>query len=210
MAASKQSSNIQHVGYTEMYEWVRPPKARAGKFVQFSKRYPEMIELCKDDGAILAGVSTVRSAADSDNPEQWKYAYLMNEVGDIYMKEEVLAVGVKCYDQHQEFSYISTRPWRHYIKVPSKEYNPSQNYIPRTGRHEWTRVALLGKVIVYDNGACTPGQFCMPYTGDDMQQAGNAVPWDGKSKTRMYVLDRISDTTVEIVLNSINTEVGGK
>ena len=37
--------------------------------------------------------------------------------GDNYLKKERLAVGIKQYDQHNEFSYISTRPWEHYVNV---------------------------------------------------------------------------------------------
>ena len=195
---------IQPFGYTEMYEWVRAPKARFAKFVQFSKRYPDHIELCKDKDAVLAGVSTICSTIESDNPQQWRYAYMCTETGDIFMKEETLAVGIKCYDQHNEFSYISTRPWKHYVKVPSKDYDPKRKYVARTARNEWVRVTLLGKAIVEDGGQCSPGEYCMPYTGDDMEKAGTAVKWDGKSKARFYVMERVSDNTCMIVMHDTN------
>lgn len=203
---------IQPMGYTEMYEWVRPPQAqdKFGRFVQFSQRYPQKIEYCHDDGAVIAGVSTICSVIESDDPKQWKYAYMCTETGDLLMKEETLAVGVKCYDQHNEMSYISTRPWKHYIKVPSPSYKHDMPYTKRTSRNEWVRVALLGKTVVIDNGTCTPGKYCQPYVGDDMQKAGTAVPWDGNSEARFYVLERISENAVMIVMNSLNLQAGGK
>lgn len=201
---------IQPVGYAEMYEWVKVPHDRFARFVQFSKRYPDLIEPYHDASAVLAGVSTICALEESDDPKQWKYAYMCTNTGDTLMREETLAVGIKCYDQHNEFSYISTRPWKHYVKVPADDYDPKRQYVPRTSRNEWVRVSLLGKTIVMDDGTLKPGTFCMPYTGDDMQKAGSAIEWDGKSPAKFYVLDRMSDNTVIIVLNTTNIRVGGE
>lgn len=192
---------IQPFGYTEMYEWVTVPiEQRFGLFVQFNKHYPEKIEPYHVEGAVLGGVSSICAAVESDNPEQWKYAYMCNAVGDIFMKEQISAVGVKCYDQNNEMSYMSTRPWKHYNKVPNKYFDNKKQYVPRTSRPEWVRVVLLGKALVIDNGTVEPGEYCMPYAGKDMQKAGTAVPWDGKSQYKFYVLERMTDSTVQIVV----------
>ena len=196
---------IQPFGYTEMYEWTKTPaNQRFGLFVQFSKRYPDRIELCHSEDGVLAGVSSICSVVESDNPQQWKYAYMCNSVGDVFMKEETLAVGVKCYDQHNELSYISTRPWKHYVKVPNKYLDTTKKYVPRTARNEWVRVVLLGKALVVDDGTLNPGEYCMPYIGDDMQKAGTAVKWDGESSRKFYVMERMTDSTVMIVINTLS------
>ena len=196
---------IQPFGYTEMYEWARTPSDRRfGLFVQFNKRYPNMIEPCHSGDGVLAGVSSICSVIESDNPQQWKYAYMCNSVGDVFMKEETLAIGVKCYDQHNELSYISTRPWKHYVKVPNKYLDKEKKYVQRTSRNEWVRVTLLGKALVEDDGSLVPGEFCMPYIGDDIQKAGTAVKWDGKSNHKFYILERMTDNTVLIVINTLN------
>ena len=196
---------IQPFGYTEMYEWTKTPaNQRFGLFVQFSKRYPDRIELCHSEDGVLAGVSSICSVVESDNPQQWKYAYMCNSVGDVFMKEETLAVGVKCYDQHNELSYISTRPWKHYVKVPNKYLDTTKKYVPRTARNEWVRVVLLGKALVVDDGTLNPGEYCMPYIGDDMQKAGTAVKWDGESSRKFYVMERMTDCTVMIVINTLS------
>ena len=201
-----EDKNIQCFGYTEMYEWAKVPKKRRfGLFVQFNKHYPSRIEPYFDTSAQLAGVSTICSVLESDNPEQWKYTYMCNEIGDLYLREETLAVGIKQYDQEKEFSYISTRPWKHYVKIPNKAFDPNKQYVPRVHRQEWTRVTMLGKTIVYDNGEVEAGSYCMPYSGDDAKQMGTAVPWDGKSKCKFYVLERITDNTVLIVVNAFDS-----
>ena len=92
---------IQKFGYTEMYEWSSPSNKRLGLFVQFDKRHPNKIQPYTGDG-VLVGVSTVCSVKESDNPDNWKSAYLCDEVGDYYLKKETLAVGVKEYDQKEE------------------------------------------------------------------------------------------------------------
>lgn len=208
--AQAEEKLLQPMGFTEMYEWYRIPKDRFGRFVQFSKRNPDKVEPLHDKDAVLCGVSSICSVIESDNPSHWKYAYLCNEVGDNLMKEEVLAVGIKVYDQHKEMSYITTRPWSHYIKVQSEAYDPERKYTKRTSRNEWTRVTLLGKAIVIASADVKPGEYCMPYTGDDMTLAGSAVPWDGESRARFYVLDRMSDKTVVIVMDAINMRVVDK
>lgn len=190
---------IQPFGYTEMYEWVRAPIKRFGLFVQFSKRYPNRIEPYHDSNAILAGVSSICAVTESDNPKQWKYAYMCNNVGDVFVKEETLAVGVKCYDQDKEMSYMSTRPWKHYIKIPNEYLDEKRTYVPRTARSEWVRVTLLGKALVEDDGTIIPGGYCMPYTGDDMEKAGTAVRWDGKSPVKFYVLERMTNNSIMIL-----------
>lgn len=194
---------IQPFGYTEMYEWYQTPVERKfGLFVQFNKRYPNKIEPYHTEGAQLAGVSSICSVIESDNPKQWKYAYMCNAVGDVYMKEETLAVGIKQYDQHKELAYISTKPWKHYIKVPNKYYDSTKKYVERINRNEWVRVTLLGKALVEDDGTLKPGGYCMPYVGNDKLKAGTAVQWDGKSAIKFYVLERMTDSSVMIVTNS--------
>lgn len=196
---------IQSFGFTEMYEWVNIPQGpRFGLFVQFNKHYPSRIEPYFDKDAVLAGVSTICSTIESDDPAAWKYSYMCNEVGDVFLREETLAVGIKQYDQHKELAYISTQPYKHYVKVPNQHFDSTKQYVPRSKRPEWVRVTMLGKTIVYDSGDVKPGEYCMPYVGKEKQKFGTAVPWDGKSANKFYVLDRLTEKTVVIVVNAFN------
>lgn len=195
---------IQPFGYTEMYEWAKIPTMRKlGSFVQFSPHYPNKIELYDGTGVFL-GISSICSAHNSDDPEEWHGKYACDSVGDIYMKEETLAVGTKVYDQDKEFSYIETKPWKHYIKINSPMYNDKNQYSKRSSRKEWVRVNILGKTIVNDNGKCKPGDFCTPYTGDDMEFIGTAIPATNDSEIKFYVLERISDSSIMITNNYIH------
>lgn len=196
---------INPVGYSEMYEWAEiPAESPYGLFVTFSSENPDKIEPVKSgsDEHIL-GVTTIQTVQTSDDPNNWKYAYMCNEVGDKFLKNDKIAIGVKEYDQVEEFSYIHTRPYNHYVQVPSKYYDPKQEYVKRSNRKEWVRVNLIGKVIVRDNGKCKPGEYCQPNsTGKSKKQRGYAVPADMKAYGwKFYVTQRITENTIEIVMS---------
>lgn len=192
---------IQKFGYTEMYEWENIPanNLKTGRFVVFSEKTPEKIVLSSKENQIVVGVSTVNAVVESDNPSEWKYKNLCNEYGDLYLRKEKLAVGEKIYDQLNEMNYIRTRPWEHFIPITNKYFDESKKYLKRTNRAEWTRVTILGKAIVFDDGKCEPGTWCTPYTGKLKENYGMAVPATDKSKNKYYVLDRLSKTTILIL-----------
>lgn len=181
-----------------MYEWYDTPlKGTLGRFVQFSKEDPQKIEYFNGKGP-LVGVSTIQSTITSDDPNEWKYAYMCSEVGDRFLKKEHIAVGTKHYDQLLELSYIKTSPYEYLNTVPSKYYNKDRKYTKRSNRQEWIRVNLLGKVIVEDNGKCVPGEYCQPNVGDYNIENGIAVPYKS-GKYKYYILRRLTDKTIEIL-----------
>ncbi len=195
---------IQPFGYTEMYEWYVPPTdptRRLGVFVQFSKRSPDKIEIYDDPSSCLVGVTTVCAASTSDDPDSWSYAYKHDAIGDYYVKLERLAVGIKQYDQDLEMSYMKTQPYDHYVKVINQLYDPSRKYVKRSKRVEWTRVSILGKAIVRDDGSCIPGEYCTPKISDDYSECGLATRYlDGMDGPRFYVMQRVTDNSVMILI----------
>ena len=190
---------VRQIGYTEMFEWQTIPESAYGLFVQFSKEEPEKVEPYHDKDGVLVGVSSVSARCISDDPEQWDKAYLYNELGDNYLKKERLAVGIKQYDQHNEFSYISTRPWEHYVNVVNPEYDKKRNYVKRSLRNEWIKVNIGGKVIVKDNGKCVPGSYCKPYCGDVKELHGIAIPAEKTDNNAFYVMHRLSNDVIMII-----------
>lgn len=193
---------IQDFGYSEMYEWyeVPQPAFRLGRFVTFSKNdSTKIVPVSKEDQFII-GVSTINSAFDSDDPDEWKYKNMCNEYGDLYLTEEKLAVGTKTYDQLNEMNFIRTYPWKHLVKIENKLYDKTKKYVKRSNREEWVRVNLMGKVIVFDDGKCKPGEWCKPYTGKMKELQGSAVPANENDKQKFYVMCRLSAKTI-VILN---------
>ena len=194
---------IQKFGYSEMYEWetIPPQQYRLGRFVTFSTTSPEKIVPVSKATDIVFGVTTVNSVTDSDNPNEWKYKNICNEYGDMYLQNLRLAVGAKVYDQVNEINFIKTYPWEHYVPVQNKFFDEKKQYVKRTNREEWIRVNLIGKCVVFDDGSCKPGEWCVPYTGKMKELQGSAVPAPEKTKQqKFYVLGRVSDKTI-IILN---------
>jgi len=194
---------IQRFGYSEMYEWAKLPlqEHRLGRFVTLSKDSPDKIVPVSKTTDYVLGVTTVNSLIDSDDPSDWKYKNICNEYGDLYLTNEKLAVGTKVYDQVNEMNFIKTYPWEHYVPIENKYFDKSKKYIKRSNREEWIRVNLLGKAIVFDDGTCKAGEWCIPYSGKIKELQGSAIPAPDKTKQqKFYVLGRISDKTI-LILN---------
>lgn len=194
--------NIQGFGYAEMYEWKEIPehKNRLGRFVTFDKEEKSKITYAHNNDYLI-GVTTVCAQDTSDDPDEWKYSYLCNEYGDLYLQKEKLAVGAKQYDQYLEMNYIRTYPWEHFIKIPNKYLDKEKKYVKRSNRPEWVRVTLVGKAIIKDNGKCKPGDFCTVYSGKIKDLYGTAVPATEKTKnSKYYVIDRLSENTILVLL----------
>jgi len=192
---------IQKFGYAEMYEWKEPDEKNRnlGRFVTFAKDDPTKIITTNKKDQYVVGVTTVNAVTESDNPNEWRFKNLCNEYGDLYLQKEKLAVGEKVYDQLNEINYIRTRPWEHFITIDNKYYNKDIKYVKRTNRLEWVRVTLMGKCIVYDEGTCTPGEWCTPYVGKLKERFGSAVPAKATDKNKYYVLERLSKNTILIL-----------
>lgn len=191
---------IQKFGYTEMYEWEDTQNIpnRLGVFVQFSEKVPNKIR--PYENGELIGVTSVNSLSISDDPDNWKYANMCNEVGDLFLQKERLAVGQKVYDEVLEFNYIMTRPWEHFITVPNKDYDQSKQYVKRSNRPEWVKVSLMGKTIVRDNGECQPGGYCKPYVGKIIHKFGTAIPAIKGEPNSFYVMERLTEKTILVLL----------
>lgn len=188
-------------GFGEMYEYLDESLNVTGRFVCFTDKDPEKIEVYpgKSDKMIL-GVSTIGLKTISDNPQEWPGKYLKNEFNDAYVKMEPLAVGTKEYDDVNERSFIMTRKASKYSPIVSGEYDENQEYVNRLKRKQWGKVALLGKAIITDNGKCKPGSFCTAYSGSKKELFGTAVPAKKDSAQKFYVISRYSDNTIKILL----------
>ena len=191
-------------GYSEMFEWgevVDSNVSKISKFVQFSEKHPHTVILARDTSNIV-GVSTMIAAYVASNPTQWPYKYVFNEYGDLYLEEKNIGIGEKAYDSVNEINYMQTHQQKVFMPIVNPNYDSNKQYIPRTSRNEWTRVTILGKAIVEDNGKCEPGKYCTVYTGDDKTLYGSAMPCSKKTNIKFYVLERLSEHTILIFITS--------
>lgn len=187
-------------GFAELYEYENPKENLLGKFVTFSKENPGKITVAKNDDYII-GVVTIKHAVLSNESQEWQGKYLKNEYGDTYIAQKEIARGVKQYDSIRETDIICTFKDVDYSGVINPEFNSELTYDRRQAREEWATVALLGQVIVRDNGTCSPGDFCTLYQGDNKDLFGTAVVAKNNISTpKFYVLNRVSSTTITILM----------
>ena len=73
--------------------------------------------------------------------------------------------------------------------VLNPEYDPEQEYIPRSERAEWDAIGMLGVLPVYDDGTCEVNGYCTCADG------GIATA----SETGYRVIKRINDHLVKVV-----------
>ena len=211
---------INGFGYSEMYEWlnggpdfieINPatgyklehPIHPYGRFVQFAndaedEKNKKKITVLKDL-KYYAGVTTVNSKIDSDNPDEWSLAQIANEYGDSFVKKEKLAIGECVYEQNNEMQILRTRPYEHYVAIENPDYDKNKKYVKRSDRKEWIRVNIMGKCVVEDNGDCKPGEFCKPYLGKLIEMHGKAIPAFDTDAVKFYVLERVSNHTIMII-----------
>lgn len=78
----------------------------------------------------------------------------------------------------------------------SSEYDPtlSSFYIPRDKRPEWDCVGMMGVLPVHDDGTCQKDGFCM------VGLNGIATKYDNSNNNKYYVLDRISENVIKVLL----------
>lgn len=193
----------QDFGYTEMYEFSEVPLKKFGLFLQFDKKHPEKVCRYHQEGAPLVGISTITSSYVSDDPDEWKGKFEFNEYGDYFLQKKDLIIGNMEYDQQREFSYISTKHYEQYTRIPTQNYSENQPYAKRSKRNEWIKVNILGKCIVVDDGTCKPGEYCKPYTGKEKEKWGHAIPATKDDSVKFYVLSRLSDNTVFIINRNV-------
>lgn len=195
----QQEQQIQPFGYAEMFEWKSIPdnlrNNGTGIFVQFSKSEPDKIE--PYHGGTLLGITTSNFCALSDNPFEWPGRYKTTETGAYDKEKKYIAVGNKVYEQQNEINIVRTFPYKVYKKQETDVYDEAKgDYIQRINRIEWVPVCLFGKALVYDDGTCEVGKYCLPKESYDFNTAGYAT----KSEHGFYVLKRVSDNVILVLL----------
>lgn len=150
--------------YAEMFEWAdgnRDNEDRRGMLVAF---YGDMILPAHGDD--FFGVVSAAPSVIGNNPLHWHGKYKTDVFGSVV------------YDDNGD-------------AVLSDEYDPKQEYIPRSERPEWAAVGLTGRLIITDDGSCKVGGYV---------SARHGVGTNCYAKTAAKVLRRIDSTHVEVLI----------
>ena len=178
--------NTSGADYAEMFEWSDgniDGEERIGYFVAFDKGSEKIRKANGSDKHILGIVSCTMAILGDTYDEEWKHKYLRDKWGRI--QYEIKEMGEE-YDKKGSLvreKYLTEAP------ILNPDYNEKNEYIPRQQRKEWDAIGLLGKLLVYDDGTCEVGEYCMP--NDD----GIAT----KSDTGYYVMSRESENIIKVL-----------
>ena len=153
--------------YAEYFEWLDgnvDNQDRIGLFVTLDG---DKIKLANKDDYILGVISANPSIVGNSAELDWHDKYKT----DVY--------GRLIYDE-------SHNP------IVSKNYNDTLEYVPRGARKEYSKVGLLGQLVVQDDGTCEVNGYCTAIV--------NGVAT--KSDSGYRVIKRIDETHIKIILKS--------
>ena len=207
--------NTGGADYAEMFEWQdgNPQgEDRAGYFVTLEGRH--IRKATPQDDYILGVVSAAPSVVGDCHGVGWRDMYQRDKFGRIVYEwaeveqpappdEAEMEAWYKAYEQSLEEARKNglpkperrkpprkTRKVTEYIPKLNPAYDPTQEYISRDERKEWSAVGMMGKLIVLDDGSCKPNGYCTVGSG------GIATA----SESGYRVLERLDIDTVRIVL----------
>ena len=181
--------------YAEYFEWADENpnnEDRVGYFVTFDSGDKIKIGSPEDEYilGIVSGEPFVLGNGDCDvwNGMVMRDAF-RRTIYEPAPKYEYLPHGeaIPVKDKDGKPVYEGTKP------KYNPNYDPTQPYINRADRPEWSAVGMLGVLAVRDNGQCQVNSYCT------IGQGGIAVPADINSIHKYRVIKRNATNVVEVV-----------
>lgn len=151
--------------YAEYFEWLDGNVDNHDRIGLFVTLDGDKIKLANKDDYILGVISANPSIVGNSAELDWHDKYKT----DVY--------GRLIYDE-------SHNP------IVSKNYNDTLEYVPRGARKEYSKVGLLGQLVVQDDGTCEVNGYCTASV--------NGVAT--KSDSGYRVIKRIDETHIKIIL----------
>lgn len=193
--------NSTGADYAELLEWEdgnTDNEDRRGLFVTWGAN--DKIKIANAGDEIVGIVSATSSVIGNAYEDSWQGMYLTDAFGQpitqiVHHDAEYADVEVPDIDEHGNI-LDTTHTEQQLLReaydaeeyAVNPDYDPAQEYIPRSQRREWAKVGMLGQLIVIDDGTCTVGSRCT--VGDN----GKATAFESGYK----VLKRIDDTHIKV------------
>lgn len=187
--------------YAEYFEWTDGNPSNEDRVGYLVTLDEDKINLATENDDILGIVSGTAAVVGDVATWDWQGKYLTDEFGRVIwdnVEEFVDAPQVVSREEVNEKGEIVTITevitttksagfFPHRRLNP--EYNPEEEYIPRSARKEWDMVGLVGKLHIRDDGTCLPN--CYIKVGSEPGIATLSV-----EKTNMRMMKRISDNII--------------
>ena len=180
--------------YAEYFEWQdgNPNNEdRVGLLVALDE---DKIRLANNDDEIL-GIISGTVAVLGDNYEwEWNGKYLTDDFGRVLydLVEEFVDAIVDINEETNEpiIEKKSLGIFKHPKLNPN--YDPTQKYINRSERPEWSAVGMIGKLYVRDDGTCKVNGY--------VTVGEKGIATASTEKTNMRVLSRVADNVIRVLL----------
>ena len=203
--------NSTGADYAEMFEWAdgnSNSEDRRGLFVTFDETDFSKIRLANAGDEVIGVISATPSVIGNSYDDTWQGMYKTDIFGQpishtvhydaVYKEREVPDVdeeGNELETTHTEQVLVhEAYDAEEYILNP--DFDPEQEYVPRSQRKEWAVVGIVGQVVVVDDGTCVAGGRC-------------TVGSNGKAtvaESGIRVLERLDDTHIRVYSNGVWTK----
>ena len=172
--------------YAEYFEWEDLNKEledRRGYLVTLVKN---KIKKASSQDTCFGIISSAPGVIGNANETFWGEKYLKDKWGNTICENILIPAE---YDENGEIIFEE-----HYESRPkiNPEYDPSQEYIPRSKRPEWAVVGLLGQILTRDDGTCVPGGYA--------KSNDEGIATHSDEPTNLRVMERTADNIVRIFI----------
>ena len=190
-------NNVIGNDYAEYLEWFDGNPNNEDRVGRFVKLNGDKIEIANKGDDVIGVVSSTPGVLGNAAENEWNNKYkkdifgrkiILDKPQNIETKPNIDASG-----RTHNINDIQLENVANYELNP--DYNPSEEYIPRSKRKEWSAVGFMGQFVVIDDGTCKVGKRCV--VGD------GGIATATTATTKGYrVMKRLDDTHIKIIVTS--------
>ena len=183
--------------YAELFQWLDDNSEKEDRVGLFVTLVGERIRIAKPtDKYILGIISGCPSVLGDVYDDQWKGMYEIDIYGrPILENVEVPAETIEIPDPENPEQTITKVIQEAHTEIRQKlnpNYDPTQEYIPRSERPEWDAVGMMGKLVVIDDGTCEVDGYCTVGEG--------GIATKAEQETKFYVMARVDKNHIRVMI----------
>ena len=168
----KASFHSSGADYAEYFEWEdgnSNNEDRRGLFVTLDG---DKIKIASPGDDIIGIVSAAPSIVGNTYDDEWQGKYKTDIFGQLITQvvhHDAVYSEIEVFDTDEDGKELDTRHTEQILVheaydaeeyVLSDNYDPSQEYIPRSQRKEWAVIGIIGQLVVVDDGSCYVNGYC--------------------------------------------------
>ena len=194
---SNSSYSSTGADYAELFQWLDDNSKKEDRVGLFVTLDGEKIRVAQPkDDYILGVVSACPSVLGDVYDDDWNGRWEKDIFGRIIFEEvEVPEETIEIPDPENPEQTITKVIQEAHTEIRQKlnpNYDPTQEYIPRSERPEWDAVGMMGKLVVIDDGTCKGNGWCTVGNG--------GIATSSEKQTKFRVMTRLDKTHIKIMI----------